>query len=380
MIFAEAGLEMKMSPSLGNPGNGSGPKRGSWMLILTVSLAIHLVLLLVFGGRALFRKGISHVPFVAEGFQPEAPAEAVAPLPEDEPVLPEMAPADPLAHDSSVSSAPDETGSPLEAVTLTRVPDGLVAGNSAQRPALTGIGAGAGTVRADPAGPSAKAGPGPSFFGISVEPEASRVVLLLDTSNSMFERRRGGDRHKFDYGVIKKEAVGLILGLSGSSFLNVVLYEGGAVAFQDRMMPLGDGFRKRACRWITDIEEEPAVTIRERRGEAKLMEGPGTRLDTGLKLAFRFDPTVILLLTDGEANRGGPTGTGKMTETEMVSLIRESRQSQTNPAVIHVVQYLTAQARPAETSLLRAIAREGGGNLRTVEAKTLRIEALANPK
>ena len=57
----------------------------------------------------------------------------------------------------------------------------------------------------------ANAGDMLDFFGI--QDDARRVVIVLDTSNSMFQRVRHGERYIFDFQVIKDEVNELIEGL-----------------------------------------------------------------------------------------------------------------------------------------------------------------------
>lgn len=351
------------------------------VLVLVISLAVHLLFLLAFGSVAIFKGSIPKLPFVSQEIAPEAVTEITPPPSEEEMAPVEETTTDPFAQEMPESSPAEESAPALEMLT--------VVGGANWAPAIpkntpvseTGVIGGSGTGKGLGGGKGPGTGKKSSFFGIKIEQEAPRIILLLDTSNSMFERRRGSEMHTFDYSVIKKEAVELVKSLDETARFNVVLYEGGAVAFQNNMMALTEGFKNQASKWIQDIDEDPGTSIRGRRGEANLVEGNGTRLDTGFKLAFRYDPTTIFILTDGEANMRDPSGEfKKMTEDDILPLVKELQGKQKSPAVIHVIHYLTAQARASETNFLKAIAAQGRGKLKVVEAKTLKTEPLPEEK
>jgi hypothetical protein len=206
-----------------------------------------------------------------------------------------------------------------------------------------------------------------NFFGI--KDQARRVVIVVDTSNSMFERSRSGKMHFFDFKTIKEEAVKLINNLSINTLFNVVVYEGGSMAFSEEMMAATDANKQSSRQWIMDLEEDPGASIGGRKGRGpKLMEGGGTRLDTAMKQTFGYKPDVVFLITDGEINRGDG---GKIDEKEMLSIIEEFQKLQPEPSRIHVVHYLTTVVRPEEEDTLKAIARRNKGQYIKVDAKEL---------
>lgn len=204
-----------------------------------------------------------------------------------------------------------------------------------------------------------------SFFGI--EERAERYVILLDTSNSMFVRSRGGTRYFYDYGRIKEETCRLLQGFNANTLFNVIVYEGGAWAWQEHLQVASGAVREQAQAWVRGIGENPSLSIRDRRGQGPLLqEGGGTRLDTALKLAFgHYDPEVVFIVTDGEINS---IPGGRISEERIVGLIRSLRTAQTEPARIHVVHFQTAQMREVELQTLRAIAREGRGRFTAIAA------------
>ena len=346
--------------------------------MLGFSLALHVLFLLLFGGVTIFRGSVPKMPFASQNIAADPVEETTAPPAEAEPSTGEeltMESSRPPTEDSPET----ETVPPVDLLSsvggagwVPSVPGGAAVSESGMTGALATAKPGQGSGR------SLKAGS--SFFGIQIEQESPRVILLLDTSNTMFARKRGAEMHTFDYGEIKEEAVKLVKSLDESASFNVVLFEGGALAFRKAMLPATEGMKQQASRWIREIDENPEISIGKRRGEEKLMEGGGTRLDTGFKLSFRYDPTTVFVLTDGEANLRTEQGSKKITTEQIVSLVRELQEKQKTPAVIHVIHYQTSQTRASETAFLKGIATQGRGQWRAVEAKTLRTEKQGEEK
>ncbi|MEM9227730.1 MAG: hypothetical protein AAGA45_07155, partial [Verrucomicrobiota bacterium] len=205
-----------------------------------------------------------------------------------------------------------------------------------------------------------------SLFGIT--DRGTRVVILLDTSNSMFERQRDGVRHRFDYQVIKDEVANLIAGLSPQTRFNLAIYEGGSLAWRDELVEANRENKALATAWLEALSESPSASISSRKAPGtRLIEGGGTRLDTALKQAFGYEPEVIFVVTDGEINRSGR----RINEEEMLELIRELQGELADRARIHVVHYATAVARDVEVSTMRAIAGRNNGRFRRVKAEPL---------
>ncbi len=201
------------------------------------------------------------------------------------------------------------------------------------------------------------------LFGI--REGASRFVILVDTSNSMFERQRDGVKYRFDFSVIKEEIAALIAGLQPDTQFNLAIYEGGSLAWQPQLMPATLENKQAAQAWLYGLSESPSASISSRRSPGPtLIEGGGTRLDTGLRQAFGFEPEVIFIVTDGEINRSGRT----IPEDELLDIIRELQRTLAEPARLHVIHYETAVTKPEETATMRAIAGRNGGRFRKVEA------------
>ncbi len=283
-------------------------------------------------------------------------------------------------------SLPDLPKVPLDEM-LPLDPSAIVSDQVTSMIGAAGTGSGAGN---GGSGSGGTGGSGMSFFGI--QDTGKSVVIVVDTSNSMFERSRKGQMHHFQFKTIKDQTIQLIDKLSINTRFNVVVYEGGSMAFSDGNVPATDANKASAREWVQGLDEDPAMSIGRRQGSGpKLMEGGGTRLDTAMRQTFKFQPEVIYIITDGEINRsggGGADGDGrspsnarggrgessgnKITEGEILKVIEELQKGLPQPARIHTIMYQTSVLRPEEEHAIRAIARRNSGRYRQVQAEETR--------
>lgn len=288
------------------------------------------------------QRELEHQAAVSE-FQQVASAPLIPDRLSTESLIPEAMP--------DLPALPSETFTPFESETPAPSTDGLLS-SSGFMDALSGLSAGSSQV---------------SFFGI--REEATRIVILVDTSNSMFERSRDRVLHRFNFKTIKDEVTKLISELNANTLFNVAVYEGGSLAWSQELVPATVSNKSEAIAWVKGLSENPNVTIGSRSSAGiKLVEGGGTRLDTGLKQAFSFQPEVIFIVTDGEINRGSFQA---IPEDEILDIINDLQAQQETDARIHVIQYETLVARDAEIDTMRAIASKNKGHYRKIEAEEL---------
>ncbi|WOO43204.1 VWA domain-containing protein [Rubellicoccus peritrichatus] len=328
---------------------------------LTWALAIQLGLLLLTVVVVVVAPSLDEDPaFVAKKtiYLPQRELEHQAAVAEFQaaasaPVMPERLTTESLLPDAmpDLPALPSDTFTPFESDSPAPNAEGLLSGSGLMG-ALSGLSAGSSEV---------------NFFGI--RENATRIVILVDTSNSMFERTRSGKQYRFDFTKIKDEAAGLISSLNANTLFNVAIYEGGSMAWSNFLVPATVENKASATSWIRSLSENPRASIGSRGGPGtKLMEGGGTRLDTGFKQVFSFQPEVIFVVTDGEINRSSG---GKIGEDEILGIIRGFQDQLESPARIHMIQYETAVARDEEISAMRAIASRNKGRYRKIKADQL---------
>jgi hypothetical protein len=260
-------------------------------------------------------------------------------------------------------SLPDLPAMPLDALASID-PSDIVSDQLDSLVGAAGAGAGTGT------GGGGR-GSAVSFFGIS--DMATRVIIVVDVSDTMFDRQPG----KFE--AVKAEAAKLIGGLGINTLFNVIIYEGGSVAMFPDPQPATESNKTRAAEWIKKVDggrdrNMSYKTTYSKMG-AGLYEGGGTRTDTALKQALSMRPSTIFLISDGEMSRNVGTSrefgfeNSKIEERELLGMVRKLQEELEQAARIHVIHFLTTKARKEEENLLKNLARRNDGRFRQVEAK-----------
>ncbi len=258
---------------------------------------------------------------------------------------------------------PDLPSMPLDAVASID-PSDIVSDQLDSLAAAAGAGAGTGT------GGGGR-GSAVSFFGIS--DMATRVIIVVDVSDTMFDRQPG----KFE--AVKAEAAKLIEGLGINTLFNVVIYEGGSVAMFPDPQPATESNKKKAAEWIARVNGGKGKNMSYKNTYQKmgtgLYEGGGTRTDTALKQALSMKPSTIFLISDGEMSRNVGTSrefgfeSSKIEERELLGMVKDLQKDLEEPARIHVIHFLTTKARKEEEDLLKSLSRRNDGRFRQVEAE-----------
>lgn len=260
-------------------------------------------------------------------------------------------------------SLPDLPSLPVDAL-VTVDPSDIV---SDQLAALAGAGGAGGSG----SGTGGKGSP-VNFFGIS--DMATRVVIVIDVSDTMFDRQPG----KFT--AVKQEAARLVQGLGINTLFNIIIYEGGSVAMFPEMQPATDANKTKAAAWIESVQggrDKAGMSFKSTYSKmgTGLYEGGGTRPDTALKQALSMKPSTIFLISDGEMSRN--VGTSKefgfdsagIDERELLNIVKDGQAALENPATIHAIHFLTTKARKEEEDTLRGLARRNNGRFRQVKAE-----------
>jgi hypothetical protein len=251
-------------------------------------------------------------------------------------------------------SLPDLPAMPLDALASVD-PSDIVSDQLDSLSAAAGDGSGSGA--------GGGKGSAVSFFGIS--DMATRVVIVIDVSDTMFDRQPG----KFT--AVKQEAAKLVQGLGINTLFNIVIYEGGSVAMFPEMQPATEANKQKAARWIESVNGGRDKAGMSYKGAyikmgTGLYEGGGTRTDTALKQALSLQPSTIFLISDGEMSRNMDTSREFGFESAKIKdLQKDAKQT----ARIHVIHFLTQQAKQEEEDVLRSLARRNEGRFKQVKAE-----------
>ncbi len=211
-------------------------------------------------------------------------------------------------------------------------------------------------------------GSGVGFFGI--KDQGQRIAILIDTSDSMMTRAPGA------YSKVKTEAAKLVQGLGINTQFNLLIFEGGSLAFREQLVPATDGNKTAAATWITGISEDPKTSIT---GQSRSLGGDkyhpdgkgGTRMDLALEQVFGMQPEIIYLISDGNATRaeGGGSGLSNIPANEIHQLVAGLQKKLVQEARLHVIYYLTGQEKSEEKEMLQTLAKRNSGKFIVVDAK-----------
>lgn len=363
-----------MEISLDQLSEGVGEKqkrRKMWVTILLISLGIHVLIGVIAAGVIVAKYLISPpATFVAQ----KKVFKITSPEREQKMALAafEEAASTP-AFSSPITSArmmdkglpplpklPLDQSLPLNASAV--ISDGVLSlsGSSSfgGKAGLTGVGSGSSV----------------GFFGL--KDTGAKIVIAIDSSNTMFERSVNGTMIKMPYAMIKQEAMKLIDGLSINTQFGLIIWEGGSLAFKSQLVPSTDQNKADAKKWIQGISEDPQSSIRKQQraiGGDLLEDGQGgTRTDLAIEQIFAMQPDIIYLISDGDANR---MKTGKIPAKEIWDKTAELQKTLTSPARLHAVYFLTAAEKPNEKEFLEGLARKNRGRFLVVDAKKLAPQA-----
>lgn len=260
---------------------------------------------------------------------------------------------------------PDLPTLPVDALSAVD-PSDIVSDQIASLTGSAGTGTGSGS------GGGLKGSP-VDFFGIS--DTATRVVIAMDVSNSMFDRQPG----KFE--AVKAQASKLVQGLSINTLFNIIIFEGGSVAMFPQLEPATEANKGKAEEWIKSVDGGKEKQNMRYNGAYKRMgtglyEGGGTRLDTALKQALGMKPTSVFVISDGQIAKSPPRDGGDdrseqtdIEQEELLDMVKESQAQLEVPSRIHVIYFVTGKAKSEEEKKLRSLARRNDGRFKQVEAK-----------
>lgn len=151
------------------------------VLVFLFSVAIHLLLLIGFGGMTLFKGRVAKMPFTAERISADKIIEAVAP-PTEESSNQENNMTDPLKQEEAPSSVED-SAPPLEMMTIPGGANWAPAVPRDVKASPTGVLGGTGTGTGKGTGKGGGIVAGVKLFGVEVK--AKKLGVIVDISKSM---------------------------------------------------------------------------------------------------------------------------------------------------------------------------------------------------
>lgn len=228
------------------------------MLVLTVSLAVHVLLLLAFGSVAIFKGSIPKLPFVSQEIPKDVAAEVSAP-PEDSTIEPNPEES-PFTEEAPTQTSTEESAPALEMLT--------VVGGANWAPAIPknapvsetgviggvgkGVGVGTGT------GKGVGAVSGKQLFGVTIKARKLGVVVSINKG---------------------AQSSGRLPGIFGEIFKEfpdspVFLTNGGGMMDWDKAL---ESFNQR----VEDEKKRAKESKKEYRGPSKMEKPKAARFNTG---------------------------------------------------------------------------------------------------
>lgn len=273
----------------------------SWAL--AIAIAVHVLVLLAFGGYVIFKGSISKMPFTSQ----EVPAgEEVSEAPPSESPSEEAAESMPSNPTESTTSEPVETD--LIASSSSLAPPAPMPISLAQPLASTGT-----ALAKTPSfggGGSRGSGRGSAVNFFGARGEGRNVYFVIDLSDSMLEQRRGGPAA---FTRLKAEVKKMILSLDPETNFNIICFAAaGADIFSTKSVPANGEQKKAGTEFIDKYNnslETRGIKLNNGRGNyspnisnfGKVDSSAATRLDLGLLAAFEGLADAIFLISDGKA-------------------------------------------------------------------------------
>ena len=215
-------------------------------------------------------------------------------------------------------------------------------------------------------------GVGMSFFGI--RDKGTSVVIMIDVSDSMFTRTgdaegggRGGTLVKQgteqSFQAVREQALALVDSLGPNTRFGIVRWSGGAYSWKPELVAANDQNKLDAREHIQN--QVDMKTARPKGGRPG-----GTRHDYALEEAFKLRPEVIYMLTDGNATQSaGGGGLTPIPADEIWDAAKKGQASLEKGARLHVIYYLTGNAKADEERMLRVLASRNDGRFKKERAK-----------
>lgn len=307
----------------------------------SISLIVHLILVIVAGSAVLYRVTQDAPEFIAssDGLLSDVPLE---PLKSTEPEVPSVNVPNP-------SSAPVQS-SHLDTVVTTANSSFNVA-TAVQAPKITGIGdsaiADAGQGLGGAGGMGGRAGATMRMFGTAAR--GSSVVICFDVSGSMLTGRGKSEK---TYAKLEQEIARVIGTFDLKTTFNLVAFSRDAETYREGLTRATSEEKQRAIAWLKKMT--PMVMWDSKASEAEKAFHRGTRADRALEAAMKFQPDIIFFVSDGE-----PTG---LRPDDILQLVTGAQQTQSRPTTINAIAYLADGGQ----RFMKGLAERNGGTYQEI--------------
>lgn len=190
-----------------------------------------------------------------------------------------------------------------------------------------------------------------AFFG--VEDSGERIVVIVNTSVSV---RHKAQRRGVSWERIQDEVTGVIDRLDGGTQFAIVQFSQGVRVFPEFLAPATSANRSAARTWVhTSLKGNPPVAA----------DAPWFGHEAAFEAAFRLEPDVIFLVTDGVLDRretvGGRVSYPRISYAALLASLRTFQRGAARDVRVHIVGF---ELKPTEAEDMRQLARAFHGQLR----------------
>lgn len=357
VVYAES------SPSLPPPKpreskpvpHGQAPKqRGLIATIIIVTIAIHVVALILFGlfivarqfskPEAVFQvRENLRVPIQQTRRQKMNAAAHNAAAPK------------PVFQDKLISTRPTSFALPdLPKMDLQEMlpldPSELVSDQVSSLVGAAGLGMGGGTGVSGVGG----IGKGTAFNFMGIKAEGQRIVLCFDVSGSVVNKANNSG---MSLAKIKDETIKLIDTLPTGASFTIIQFVRNYKPFSKELVQVTPANRDTAKKWITNEWNESGQMPR---GGAGVISPTPNGVVSVLSTAFAMNPDMIFLLSDGQFEQTYPTDR-RIPNDEIAEQVKELQKGRSQKVALHFIGF---QMRNEDESDWSSIARRSGGRFR----------------
>ncbi len=216
-----------------------------------------------------------------------------------------------------------------------------------------GFGAGAGSG-------GGGSGSGFSFFGVSSS--GSRIVFVLDISGSMVGSKNGIE----GYIEMENEVEKALRQLQSPTEFNIIVFGGVAKSFSQYAQKTGTGVVDKAMAWL---KSNSPIPIQKAGGKYGGTIHAGTETASALELAFKMEPDVIVLLSDGEPQMKNPKlmvkledGSNVTKPEQLIEWVSEQQKNREDSIQINTIAY-----KNGGTKFMEPLAERNKGTFRAVD-------------
>ena len=201
-----------------------------------------------------------------------------------------------------------------------------------------------------------------SFLGITEE--ASRFIIIMDTSASVLNSVTAAGVSMEE---IRDEAKKLITRLNANTLFGFIQHSRNYDPFQDRLIPATVNNKDLALKWLDTNFRTDGSGSGWRSGPA--VEGDINGLLTILNFAFKMEPDVIFLISDGGYFANTASGGQRpIPLADALSLIRSRQKTLKADVRIHAIHFPDPREINDERigGGMRSVASRNGGKYRKI--------------